>query len=217
MKKLIIQIVLALAIIILGYLCYQSIMTPQRFQTIKEQRYLRITQRLKDIRTAQEAYKDTYGRYTGSFDTLIYFIKYDSVKDVRSIGSLSDEDLENGVTEAQAIKEGKIIRDTIRINTLEKLKDKFSPNFVADDIRYVPFTKHKHQFKMGATKIWTDSGIEVPIFEAYVTNMVIFDDIRDEYNDELLEENGERKRLKKFAGLKVGDLKEANNNVGNWE
>ena len=214
MKKLIIQIVLALAIIVLGYLCYQSIMTPQRFQTIKEQRYLRIIQRLKDIRTAQEAYKDTYGQYTGSFDTLIHFIKYDSIKVVRSIGSLSDEDLENGITEAQAIKEGKIIRDTVKASALENI---FNKDYAIDDIRYVPFTKRKHQFKMGATKIWTDSGIEVPTFEAYVTNMVIFDDLRDEYNDELLEENGERKRLKKFAGLKVGDLKEANNNVGNWE
>ncbi len=214
MKKLIIQIVLALAIIVLGYLCYQSIMTPQRFQTIKEQRYLRIIQRLKDIRTAQEAYKDTYGQYTGSFDTLIHFIKYDSIKVVRSIGSLSDEDLENGITEAQAIKEGKIIRDTVKANALENI---FNKDYAIDDIRYVPFTKRKHQFKMRATKIWTESGIEVPIFEAYVTNMVIFDDLRDEYNDELLEENGERKRLKKFAGLKVGDLKEANNNVGNWE
>ena len=47
--------------------------------------------------------------------------------------------------------------------------------------------------------------------------MVIFEDLREEYNEELLQENGERMRLNKFAGLKVGDLKEANNNVGNWE
>lgn len=220
MKKLIIQIVLAGVIVFLGYQCYQSIMIPQRFQNIKDQRYLRIINRLKDIRTAQEAYKDVYGQYTGSFDTLIHFIKFDSIKVVRSIGSLSDEDLENGVTEAQAIKEGKIIRDTIKAGALETLKTQdsvFCKDYAIEDIRYVPFTKHKHQFKMGATKIWTDSGVEVPIFEAYVTNMVIFEDIRDEYNDELLQENGERKRLKKFAGLKVGDLKEANNNVGNWE
>ena len=47
--------------------------------------------------------------------------------------------------------------------------------------------------------------------------MVIFEDLRNEFNEELLQENGERIRLKKFAGLKVGSLKEANNNVGNWE
>ena len=214
MKKLIIQIILAGVIIFLGYKCYNSIMIPQRFTEIKKQRYERIVQRLIDIRTAQDAYKGVYGVYTGSFDTLINFIKYDSVKNVRSIGSLSDDDLEKGVTEAQAIKEGKIIRDTIKVNALEAV---FSKDYPIDELRYVPFTKRKHQFKMGASSVFTDSGVEVPIFEARVSNMVIFEDIRDEYNDKLLEENGERKSLNKYPGLKVGDLKEANNNVGNWE
>lgn len=214
MKKLIIQIVLAGIIIFLGYQCYQSIMIPQQFKEIKTQRYDRIIQRLKDIRTAQDAYKGVYNTYTGSFDTLINFIKFDSVKVVRSIGSLSDDDLEKGITEAQAIKEGKIIRDTVKVSALENV---FGKDYPIDDLRYVPFTKRQHQFKMGASSVITDSGVDVPIFEAYVSNMVIFDDIRDQYNEQLLEENGERIRLKKFPGLKVGDLKEANNNVGNWE
>lgn len=214
MKKLIIQIILAGIIIFLGYLCYQSIMIPQQFKEIKTQRYDRIIQRLKDIRTAQDAYKGVYGVYTGSFDTLINFIKYDSVKVVRSIGSLSDDDLEKGVTEAQAIKEGKIIRDTIKVSALDNV---FGNLYPIDDLRYVPFTKRKHQFTMGASSVITDSGVEVPLFQAYVSNMIIFEDLRDQYNEQLLEENGERIRLKKFPGLKVGDLKEANNNVGNWE
>ncbi len=214
MKKLIIQIILAGLIIYLGYQCYQSIMVPQRFQEIKKQRYERIIQRLKDIRTAQDAYKGVYGRYTSSLDSLIDFIKYDSVKVVRSIGSLSDEDLENGVTEAQAIKEGKIIRDTIKVNALESV---FSKDYAIDDLKYVPFTKRKHQFKMGSATVYTDSGIEVPVFEARISNMEIFEDIRGQYNEQLLEENGERIRLKKYPGLKVGSLEEANNNVGNWE
>lgn len=214
MKKLIIQILLAAIIIFLGYKCYDSIMIPQKFQEIKNQRYERIIQRLKDIRTAQEAYKGVYGQYTSSFDTLINFIKYDSVKVVRSIGSLSDDDIEKGVTEAQAIKEGKIIRDTIKVSALENV---FGREYPIDDIRYVPFTKRKHEFKMGATFKITDSSVAVPIFEARISNMEIFEDIRDVYNEQLLEENGERLRLKKYPGLKVGDLKEANNNVGNWE
>lgn len=214
MKKLIIQILLAGIIIFLGYKCYNSIMIPQRFTELKNQRYEKIIQRLKDIRTAQDAYKGVYGTYTSSFDTLIHFIKYDSVKVVRSIGSLTDEDLENGVTEAQAIKEGKIIRDTVRVGALETV---FSKDYPVDELRYVPFTKRKHQFSLGADVLITDSGVAVPIFEARVSNMKIFDDVRDQYNEQLLEENGERERLKKYPGLKVGDLKEANNNVGNWE
>ena len=198
----------------LGYKCYESIKIPQQFKVIKEQRYARIADRLKDIRTAQEAYKGVYGKYTGSFDTLINFIKYDSVKVVRSIGSLSDEDLEKGITEAQAIKEGRIVRDTVKQGALETI---FNKDYPIDDLRYVPFTKRKYQFNMGASSMFTDSGVEVPLFQAWISNTYIFEDIEDQYKDEILQENGERKRLKKYPGLKVGDLKEANNNVGNWE
>ncbi|MEG1738179.1 MAG: hypothetical protein RR137_08605 [Odoribacter sp.] len=214
MKKLIIQILLAGLIIFLGYKCYNSIMIPQRFTEIKKQRYEKIIQRLKDIRTAQDAYKGVYGKYTGNFDTLIYFIKFDSVKVVRSIGALSDDDIEKGITEAQAIKDGTIIRDTVKVSALENV---FGKDYAADDLRYIPFTKKKYQFKMGASSVFTDSGVEVPIFEARISNMEIFEDIRNQYNDQLLEENGERMRLNKYPGLKVGDLKEANNNAGNWE
>lgn len=214
MKKLIIQILLAVVIIFLGYKCYESIMIPQKFKEIKEQRYNKIVERLKDIRTAQDAYKSVYGSYTGNFDTLINFIKYDSIKVVRSIGSLSDDDLEKGITEAQAIKEGLIIRDTVKVGALENV---FTKEYPIDDIRYVPFTNKKYQFRMGASSVFTDSGIEVPIFEARISNMEIFEDLRGQYEEQLLEENGERIRLNKYPGLKVGDLKEANNNVGNWE
>lgn len=214
MKKLIIQILLAGLIIFLGYKCYNSIMIPQRFTEIKSQRYEKIIERLKDIRTAEDAFKGVYGRYTGSFDTLINFIKFDSVKVVRSIGSLTDDQLEAGMTEAEAIKQGLILRDTMKVNALENV---FGKDYVIDNLRYVPFTNKKHEFSLGASKIITDSGIEVPIFSAWVSNMKIFENVREQYNDQLLEENGERERLNKYPGLKVGDLKEANNNVGNWE
>ncbi len=214
MKKLIIQILLAVVIIFLGFLCYQSISIPLEFVKIKNERYTATIQRLIDIRTAQDAYKGIHGVYTASFDSLIYFIKYDSVRTVRSIGALTDEDLENGVTEAQAIKEGKIIRDTVKVAALENI---FTKDFAIDNIRYVPHTDKKHQFKMGATTLITDSGLNMPVFEARASNMIIFENIRDQYDEELLQENGERIRLNKYPGLKVGDIKEVNNNIGNWE
>ena len=170
MKKLIIQIILAGIIIFLGYKCYESIKIPQQFKVIKEQRYARIADRLKDIRTAQEAYKGVYGKY--------------------------------------------IVRDTVKQGALETI---FNKDYPIDDLRYVPFTKRKYQFNMGASSMFTDSGVEVPLFQAWISNTYIFEDIEDQYKDEILQENGERKRLKKYPGLKVGDLKEANNNVGNWE
>lgn len=224
MKKLIIQILLAGLVIFLGYQCYKSIDTPLKFTEIKKQRYDKTIQRLKDIRTAQDAFKSVYGRYTASFDTLINFVKYDSVKVVRSIGSLTDEQIEAGMTEAQAIKEGLILRDTTKVNTLSSLKntakekrEDFLPDYSIDDLRYVPFTQRKHQFKMATNTIYSESGIEIPVFEARVSNTVMFENLPEEFQEYVLQDNGEAKRLNKYPGLKVGDIQEANNNVGNWQ
>lgn len=215
MKKIIIQILLAGLAIFLAYLCYESVITPIEFQKIKDQRYAKVIQRLKDIRTAQEGYKSVHGVYTASFDTLIHFVKYDSLKTVRSIGELTDEQIDAGMTEQDALKKGLIIRDTIKVAALEKL---FGENYPIDELRYVPFTNKKHEFKMGTNMIWSDaSAIEIPVFEARISNMEIFENIMDDYGDAVLQENGERIRLQKYPGLKVGSVKEANNNIGNWE
>lgn len=214
MKKIIVQILLGCLIVVLGYFCVDSIMKPQKFLVIKKQRHEKIIKKLKDIRKAQVAFKDVKGVYAHNFDTLINFVKYDSIKMVRSIGSLSDDQLEAGMTEEKAIEKGLIIRDTIRISALDSL---FGKDYNIDHIKYVPFTKNEVEFKMGATKIMTEAKVEVPVFEARVSNTEIYRDIYDEFEDEIREENGKRLRLKKYPGLKVGDIKEANNNVGNWE
>lgn len=215
MKKIIIQVALGLVAIYLAYACYKSVASPLEFDKIMAQRYAVVVQKLKDIRTAQEAYRSVYGEYTPSFDTLINFVKHDSLKMVNAIGELTDDMVDEGLTEAEAAKQGLIIRDTIRVPAFQQL---FGKDYPIDDLRYVPFTDRKHEFLMGTNKVWnSDATIEMPVFEARVNNMIIFEDILDEYETDVLEENGERIRLNKYPGLKVGNLKEANNNAGNWE
>ncbi|MCY1634069.1 hypothetical protein [Marinifilum sp. D737] len=213
MKK-VFQILLAIAIVALAYLSYQSINKPLEYGKIKKQRYDKIINQLKDIRKAQVAYKDVNGKYTGSFDTLISFIKTDSMPLVKSEGTLTDEQYEAGMTEKEAVKKGFIIRDTIMISALDTL---FGKEYPIENLRFVPFTKGKHQFKMGAGVFVTGSQVKVQVFEAKVSNMIIFEDIYEEYNEEIKEDNGNRIRLNKYPGLMVGSLEEANNNAGNWE
>jgi hypothetical protein len=74
------QIVLIIVALGLAYLIYKSIQDPIDFEKAREQRYAATIQRLKDIRKAQLAYKDVYGKFTGSWDTLIDFVKNDSVR-----------------------------------------------------------------------------------------------------------------------------------------
>jgi len=212
--KPVFQILLAFAIVAFGYLAYQSIMKPIEFKKIKTQRYEKIIDQLKDIRKAQNAYKEVNNKYTGSFDTLISFIKSDSMPMVKSIGSLTDEQIEAGMTEKEAVVKGFITRDTIMVSALETT---FDANFNIDNLRYVPFTKEQVEFTMAAGVVVTGSKVQVQVFEAKVSNKYIFADILDEYNDEYLEENGNRIRINKYPGLKVGSLEEANNGSGNWE
>src|SRR5690606_20709385 len=112
--KTVIQILLIVAAIVLAYFIYAGIQKPIEFEKAREERYNATIDKLKDIRKAQLAYKDVYGRFTGSWDTLLNFIKYDSVRNVRKIGELTDSMIEAKITERKAVQMGLIIRDTIR-------------------------------------------------------------------------------------------------------
>lgn len=155
--KLAIQSILIIAVLVLGYFLYESIATPIRFEKEKTKRYAKVIDRLKDIRNAQIAFKDVYGRYTGDFDTLISFLKNDSLPVVRAIGNVPDT-----MTEKQALELKLIIRDTIRIPVRDTLCVVY--NYPIDSIRFVPFTSTP--FKMKAGEIETGSKVVVKVFEA---------------------------------------------------
>ena len=209
MKK-VIQIVLAIVIVVLAWLIWDSIQNPIRFNKEKDKRYAATIQRLKDIRTAEIAYKDEYGKFTGSFDTLINFVKNDSMKLVKAEGSLSDDLLAQGWTEAIAVKEGLIKRDTIRIaikDTLFKSQD-FNP----DLLWKVPFTEND-SFQLGTANL-NVSNLNVNVFEAKVHNDILLHDMD---NQLIVNLNDKMESANNFPGVKVGDLVEPNNNAGNWE
>jgi hypothetical protein len=208
--KTVLQIILGLAIIALFFFLGYGIWKPINFKQVKEKRYDATIQKLKDIRTAQLAYKDEFGQFTGSFDTLINFIKTDSLNIVKAEGRLSDSLLEAGVTEKEAVKRGIIRRDTIKVAIKDSL---FSNDFNADKLWKVPYTKDD-SFQLGA-KVVETGNVEVPIFEAKVHNDILLRDL----DKQLVINLNERmeKRMKKYPGLKVGDLEKPNNNAGNWE
>ena len=209
MKKAI-QIILGVVILVLIFQLYKSIQTPIEFRDVKRARYEATIEKLKNIRTAELAYKDEYGKFTGSFDTLINFIKYDSLSLVKAEGRLSDSLLEAGWTEKKAVKEGVISRDTVKIAIKDSL---FSDDFNAGELWRVPSTE-KDSFQLGAGIIETGN-VDVKVFEAKVHNDVLLHGL----NEQLRINLNERMKLKqkKYPGIKVGDLKQPNNNAGNWE
>lgn len=207
--KTVLQIILAIVIIGSGYGLYRSIQTPIEFRRVKQQRYDATIKKLQNIREAQIAYKDEYENFTGSFDTLIDFVKNDSLRVVKATGRIPDELLEKGMTEQEALRKGIIERDTVRVSVKDSL---FGPDYNADLLWKVPYTNDS--FQLGARTV--ESGnVDVDVFEAKVHNDVLLHD----QNEQLVINLNERmsKKQNKFPGVKVGDLNEPNNNAGNWE
>jgi len=209
--KTVIQIVLVALVVILSYFLYSSVERPLSFDMEKDVRYDATINRLKDIRKAEIEYKNINGKFTGSWDTLINFVKTGKLPLVRKIGMLTDSMIDAGWTEKKALKEGKIIRDTIYVNVLDTL---FGKGYNVDQIKFVPVKDTVAEFHLGATVIVTGSGIKVPVFEAKVHNNTVLCKLD---RQQVINLNESKRTNGKYPGLKVGSLEETNNNAGNWE
>jgi len=209
--KTVIQIILVVVAITLGFLTFKSVQKPIDFEKAKNQRFQATINRLMDIRKAQNAFKEVNGRYTASWDTLIDFVKNGSVKVVKKIGMLTDSMIEAGINEKKAIQMGLIIRDTTRESVLTTV---FAQGFKPENLKVVPVADTVAYFSLAATVLTTGSGIKVPVFEAKVHNNVV---LRKLDRQLVINLNDLRRTQEKYPGLMVGSLLEANNGAGNWE
>jgi len=190
-----IQIVLVLVIVVLGYLVYDSIMEPVHFNREAERREAAIIERLKDIRTIQLAYRTRHGNFLGDLDSLINFVKFDSVVILRAIGTVPDT-----LTEAQALRMGIIRRDTFWLPAIDTLL--VHAAYPVDSLPYIPFSGGQ-RFTIGSSTI-ERSMVLLPVFEAYA--------LPEQYLSGL----DWKIYYTRKEGLRVGSLIEAKTD-GNWE
>lgn len=204
MKK-VIQIVLAVVIIGLAYVLYKQITNPLEFKKIKAARETVITGRLKDIRTAQRAFKQMNQRFTGSFDTLINFVLHDSMVFERAFGSADD---------SIAVAKGLVKHETFKIPVIDTIFGTrvLTPAQVKD-FPNIPFGNGA-QFIMAAGILTTESKVVVPVFECKAPYKDYLGDLDRQWLINLIDD---RKIIDRYPGLKVGSLTEATNEAGNWE
>ncbi len=211
MKK-VIQPLLIISIIVLGYLIVESIMRPIRFQRKVNEREQVTISKLKDIREAQKAYKDVYKRYTGSFDTLQTFLRQDSFSVTKAIGTIPEEWLDElGLEKARerAIKEGVIIRETTTRSVMDSL---FGRTYPVDSMKYVPYTNGK-EFEIESSQIETSSNLKVQVVEV----KCYYEDLLKGLNEQLIVNyTDQRVTMTGFPGIKFGSLEDGTLS-GNWE
>lgn len=231
MRKILTYFILPLAIIALAYLLYRSISEPVKFQNELKARSNVAIERLKDIRTLQSTFKDTYGHYAPVMDSLVDFYNNGKITIMRQIGSEDDSaavlHTEAVIKQYKNLKGDKLAEKLyelyqqgdekliIRIPQLTDVRDTLftsRPNFKVDELRYIPFSDGDTVIMSTIVKMV--SGVEVPLFEA---KMPYWSLLKGMDRQQIVNLVSEREDTGRYPGLMVGSIDNANNNAGNWE
>lgn len=100
-------------------------------------------------------------------------------------------------------------RDTTWIALIDTIYPK---GFIADSLAYVPFSNGV-KFELDTATIENKSGYQ-HLFVARTPYATYLKGVNDQEMNNLI---STQKKLKRYAGLKVGDIEMPNNNAGNWE
>lgn len=208
-KQQIVTIALGVVIAVLIVILVRQFTTPLNFDKEKKVRDQEVIAQIKEIRSAQQAYKSKYQAYTPSFDTLIDFILNDSLEFERRIGSFDD---------SVAVAEGRVYFEKFMIPAIDTVfSKKFTPEQVLQ-LANIPFSEiyygEPQKFYLDAGTIVTESGVEVPVFECRAPFKAYLRDLNEQ---ELINLIARENELARYPGIKVGDMTRTSNDAGNWE
>ncbi|MGA0897070.1 MAG: hypothetical protein ACO3QK_07295 [Flavobacteriaceae bacterium] len=206
--KLGIQVVLWIASIFFAYKIYDSVSGPIRFNQVKNERYAKVIDRMKDIRTAQIAHKDVKGVFSNNFDSLIKFID-------EGIFTLVEK-RDSSYLEYDRTYRIDMLKEVVVIDTLGfvPVKDSLFKNTDRyKNMAYIPVEgAEDKKFQIKADVI-NKNGYKVPVFEVKVAKSIILFD----QDDDLLKQENETISVDGVNGSEIilGSLSNVSTN-GNW-
>ena len=159
---------------LLVFAIYQSINSPIEFNKVKSERYLKVIDRLKDIRNAQVAFKSVNGIYSNSFEELVKFVDSAQFTIVQKRDS--------SYMQYDRIYRIDMLREVIVIDTLGYVSVKDSLFSNTDSYKFmasIPIEGVDNKFKLKADII-DKNGYNVPVFEVRVSkDLILFDQNKD--------------------------------------
>tara|TARA_B100000242_G_C43024926_1_gene477163 strand:- start:858 stop:1523 length:666 start_codon:yes stop_codon:yes gene_type:complete len=206
-NRKIITYVLYFLSIILVFQIYNSIDAPIEFNKVKNERYQKVIERLKDIRNAQVAFKSVNGIYSDNFDSLVNFIETGQFTII--------EKRDSSYMQYDRVYRIDMLREVIVVDTLGfvPVKDSlFKNDNRYKDLALVPIDGIDEKFSIKADII-DKNGYNVPVFEVKVSKDVILFD----QNKDLLMQEKETVSVDGVNGpaLVLGSLEDVSTN-GNW-
>jgi len=159
---------------LLVFAIYQSINSPIEFNKVKNERYLKVIDRLKDIRNAQVAFKSINGIYSNDFDELVKFVDSAQFTIVQKRDS--------SFMQYDRVYRIDMLREIIVVDTLGYVSVKDSLFSNTESYKYmasVPINGIDEEFKLKADII-DKNGYNVPVFEVRVSkDLILFDQNKD--------------------------------------
>ena len=213
----IVSILLWVATVFIGYLIYNSIMKPIRFDEAKNERYKVAVQTLLDLKKAQLGYKKVNGTYADSFDKLVTFIDngtFDIItrKDTTIIDTKKNKAF--GIT-TDATGAGGFFKDTVIINKIGTVPVKDSLFRGTDRYRNLSSVKFKDiEVPVEMKTSFVDrNDTRLPVFEATIDKNALLADL----DQELLAQENKVEDINEINGDKItlGSLVEVTLS-GNW-
>ena len=192
---------------LLVFAIYQSINSPIEFNKVKNERYLKVIDRLKDIRNAQVAFKSVNGIYSNSFEELVKFVDSAQFTIVQKRDS--------SYMQYDRIYRIDMLREVIVIDTLGyvSVKDSlFSNTDSYKSMASIPIEGIDDKFKLKADII-DKNGYNVPVFEVRVSkDLILFDQ-----NKDLITQEKQTVSVDGVNGpdIVLGSLSDVSTN-GNW-
>ncbi|MFI3317326.1 MAG: hypothetical protein SNF93_07140 [Rikenellaceae bacterium] len=215
MKK-IFQLLLAAAILALIYVIYIQISTPIQFEKEMTAKSNAVIERIKDVRSAERAFKTVNARFTADFDSLINFVLNDSLTMQRK---RVDEDDSIGMAKFKlAQKRDKTLKNVeeFKVAVIDTIFSprKLTPEQVAK-LRFIPGTDDKTEFILSAGVVTTESKVVIPVVECkapyiYFLDTVVYRQAIINKNDDLMN------NYNMYPGIKFGSMEGGNNEAGNW-
>ena len=222
--KILFRCLLVVIILVLAVLVMRSIMRPEKFKLIYNERCELIKEKLITIRDVQAVYKNETKAYFADADSLADYATNGTVSIIKNVG-----DIPEGMTEQDALKAGLLRKETVNISAMEKVME--------TDATRKPENFHNLQYVLGnsGSKFNIQTGsiasktYEIPVYMIVVP----LDDILADMDKAITPENSSpiKKLVNKifYSGLSeetqyrsqykdmiMGSLTEANTS-GNWE
>ncbi len=209
--KLVLQLLLWLVIIFLGWKLFNSVNGPVEFNKIKEVRYAKVIKNLKDIKAAEMAYNEITGSFTGDFDSLIRFIDTAQFANVERRDTSYADVAKNrafGITEGYFIED--VVLDTLGFTPVKDALYEGSERYKT--MMNIPVEGIDARFELQSGKL-EKSGAVYSVFEAKISKDIILEGL----DPDLIVQEKQVVSVEGVNGasIKVGSMTEVDTS-GNW-